>query len=515
MRTFIAVALWCVTSSAIAESPQGFEFFSPLNPPRNFQVMVPGGMARQAPANSSAAIALAIEDGLEWVAVEVRLAKDAHVLFVDDDLGTKSNGAGLVKEQTVAQLKKLDAGSWFARRFANARIMTLGECFALVKGKINVCLVGRGVDPELLVKEIKDAAVERQVLVFDRAETLRRVRALSDGGIAVMAKWQGEMALGAWLDELRPAAVEIEADQVTADVCRQFHASGIKVVARTLGQSDTPKLWDKVLSDGADILQTALPEEVIAHVLNQRVQPRPARLTCHRGASRYAPENTLAAFEKAHRLHADFVEFDVRPSSDGTYFLLHDATLDRTTNGKGPIRQSPAAAIAALDAGAWFARPFVGTNVPSLHAFLSTVPSDLSLYFDAKDISPEDLATAINQHALAERTIVYQSAAYLEKLKQIEPRMRALPPAGTTAEVTALAASLKPYAVDTRWTALSKAYIDHCHAAGIQVFADAPFYLGVDGYRQAIRWGIDLIQTDHPLRAWRAMELEFADRAHR
>ena len=71
---------------------------------------------------------------------------------------------------------------------------------------------------------------------------------------------------------------------------------------------------------------------------------------------------------------------------------------------------------------------------------------------------------------------------------------------------------MQPYAVDTRWNVLSKAYIDHCHAAGIQVFADAPFSIDIKGYRQAIRWGIDLIQTDHPLRAWRAMELEFAAR---
>ena len=72
------------------------------------------------------------------------------------------------------------------------------------------------------------------------------------------------------------------------------------------------------------------------------------RVTCHRGASRYAPENTLPAFEKAYRLHADFVEFDVRPSSQGTYFLLHDGRLDRTTNGRGPIREASDEAIGAV-----------------------------------------------------------------------------------------------------------------------------------------------------------------------
>ena len=121
----------------------------------------------------------------------------------------------------------------------------------------------------------------------------------------------------------------------------------------------------------------------------------------------------------------------------------------------------------------------------------------------------------MRKYGLAERTVVYQSAGYLEKLKQIDSRIRALPPAGSEAQVTALAASLKPYAVDTRWNVLSEQYIDHCHAAGIQVWADAPGNLDVAGYRKAIDLGIDLIQTDHPIRLWRAMELVAADRAKR
>ena len=160
---------------------------------------------------------------------------------------------------------------------------------------------------------------------------------------------------GPWLDELRPAAVEIDADETTPDICRQFHARGIKVQAKVLGQWDNPKYWDKVLADGVDYLQTDLPEEIIAHVLDQQMQSRPVRLACHRGASRYAPENTLPAFDKAYRLHADFVEFDVRPSRDGKFFLLHDGQLDRTTDRHRPDpRRRATRAIEGLDAGSWF-----------------------------------------------------------------------------------------------------------------------------------------------------------------
>jgi glycerophosphoryl diester phosphodiesterase len=136
----------------------------------------------------------------------------------------------------------------------------------------------------------------------------------------------------------------------------------------------------------------------------------------------------------------------------------------------------------------------------------------VSLYFDAKDITPQDLAASLTKHGLVERTVVYQSSEFLQQLRQIDQRIGRMPPASSTADVDRVAESLRPYAVDTRWNALSKAYIDHCHAAGIQVFADAPFFVDVKGYQRAIEWGIDVIQTDHPLRVWRALELLHAER---
>jgi len=71
-----------------------------------------------------------------------------------------------------------------------------------------------------------------------------------------------------------------------------------------------------------------------------------------------------------------------------------------------------------------------------------------------------------------------------------------------------LIARVQPYAFDTRWSILSKSLIDRCHANGIKVFSDAlGLYETIAAYQQAIRDGIDVIQTDHPLRVLRAMEL--------
>ena len=516
MHQFVATMIMGLATLAATRAKAAepaFSFFEPLTPPRAFQVMVHRGMGRQTPENTKAAIDMCVADGLEWVEVDVRLTKDGkHVLFHDGSLDGKTNGHGTVKDHTLAELKELDAGAWFARRFAGAKLLTLEECLKHIKGKINLYLDCKDIDPALLVQEIQAAGVERQVVVFDKRAVLLRVRELSGGKIAVMPKWHPQDGFGDWLDALHPAIVEIDADETTPEFCREFHSRGIKVQAKVLGEWDQPKFWDKVRADGVDYLQTDLPEEIIGHVLNAQIKQRPVRFACHRGASRYAPENTLPAFAKAARLHADFVEFDVRPSHDGTFFLLHDKNLNRTTGGKGAINDATDATIASLDAGAWFGRPFVGTRMPTLEEFLSAVPPGMSLYFDAKDIPPAALAAALQKHGLVERTVVYQSAGFCEQLKQIDARIRTMPGVGSLAEVEQLAKTLKPYAVDTPWRVLSKEYIDGCHAAGVQVFADAPFTVDVKGYRQAIEWGIDLIQTDFPLRAWRAMELVAAER---
>ncbi|MEU3604670.1 glycerophosphodiester phosphodiesterase family protein [Streptomyces sp. NPDC035033] len=99
--------------------------------------------------------------------------------------------------------------------------------------------------------------------------------------------------------------------------------------------------------------------------------PSVPEVIAHRGASAVAPENTLVAGEVARRAGADWIENDVRPSRDGGLYVLHDATVDRTTNGKGNIGKLTSAEIDALDAGSWFAPQYKGTRIPTLAAQLA------------------------------------------------------------------------------------------------------------------------------------------------
>lgn len=114
-------------------------------------------------------------------------------------------------------------------------------------------------------------------------------------------------------------------------------------------------------------------------------EPAAPRIIAHRGASREAPENTLAAFQAAVAAGAEGIELDVQTTRDGVPVVIHDATLERTTNGRGPVRDTSAAELAALDAGAWFHPPRPGERVPTLAAVLALLaPTGLEVHIELK-----------------------------------------------------------------------------------------------------------------------------------
>lgn len=92
------------------------------------------------------------------------------------------------------------------------------------------------------------------------------------------------------------------------------------------------------------------------------------RWIAHRGAGRLAPENTLAAFRAGAALGWRAFECDVKLSADGVPFLLHDATLERTTDGRGPAGERPWSELSRLDAGGWHSRSYAGEPPPTLEA---------------------------------------------------------------------------------------------------------------------------------------------------
>jgi glycerophosphoryl diester phosphodiesterase len=292
--------------------------------------------------------------------------------------------------------------------------MTLPEALALAKGKINLYLDCKQIDPKLLVEEVIAAGMERQVIVYDRPDVLAKVKTASAGKIPVMTKYRPQtMPFAAFVENVAPAAVEIDADELDAEISRQFHAAGIKVQAKVLGEKrDNPKVWGQVIAAGADWLQSDHAAEILFFNARRTIGTFPVKIAAHRGANRYAPENTVPAIVAAARLAVDYAEIDVRTTRDGKYVLLHDGTLNRTTEGKGSVREMTFADMTGVSAGKWFGIGFREIHVPSLDDGLRALGDKMGVYLDAKDVVPGALIAAIRQHHLEDRHVVYQSVNY-------------------------------------------------------------------------------------------------------
>lgn len=144
--------------------------------------------------------------------------------------------------------------------------------------------------------------------------------------------------------------------------------------------------------------------------MNQILFPRPM-IFAHRGASAFAPENTLPAFELAYAQGADGIELDVKLTKDGEVVVLHDQTVDRTTDGTGDLRGITLAELKKFDAGGKFKPEFINTWIPSLAEVFERLGQkllinvELTNYATPGDALPEKVAEIVHRYHLEERVI--------------------------------------------------------------------------------------------------------------
>lgn len=138
--------------------------------------------------------------------------------------------------------------------------------------------------------------------------------------------------------------------------------------------------------------------------------PYPAILA-HRGDSAHAPENTMAAFELALRQGADGFELDAKLSGDGQVVVIHDQTVDRTTQGSGRVREMKLAELRELDAGSHFDVAFKGELIPTLDEVFAAfgketfINVELTNYASPFDALPEKVAELVKRHDLSQRIL--------------------------------------------------------------------------------------------------------------
>ncbi|WP_408006668.1 glycerophosphodiester phosphodiesterase [Pseudalkalibacillus sp. A8] len=155
----------------------------------------------------------------------------------------------------------------------------------------------------------------------------------------------------------------------------------------------------------------------------------------HRGASKYAPENTMSSFKKALEMKADGIELDVQLTKDKVPVIIHDETVKRTTDGKGFVSEFTYKQLQNLDSGKWFSKQFTGERIPSLEEFLIWMKqTKLLLNIELKNtIMPyygmeKIVYDLVDQHKLRNRVIYSSFNHYsLQELKKMDPNVEIAP----------------------------------------------------------------------------------------
>lgn len=215
----------------------------------------------------------------------------------------------------------------------------------------------------------------------------------------------------------------------------------------------------------------------------------PQRLIiAHRGHCVGAPEQTLAAYGLAVDLGAAMIEADLRFSRDGVPLMLHDAELDRTTNGHGAVSEHDWNDIRSLDAGGWFDAKFQGERVPLLdELFELAADRGVALCIEAKGKGPENLRAALHAgHEIARRgrldidvlasfdhAVLAQAVAEIPGLRAAPDRLPERGPS-TATELIAQAKAARATIIQHHFSDLDKAVVAETQAAGIEVWAWPP-----------------------------------------
>jgi len=153
-------------------------------------------------------------------------------------------------------------------------------------------------------------------------------------------------------------------------------------------------------------------------------------VTAHRGASSYAPENTIASIKEAIKMKADNAEIDVQETSDGEIILLHDGNLKRTTGYDKNIWEASYAEVKKLDAGSWFSEKYKGEPVPRFAALLDAIKKKIHLNIELKTNGHEqklaDRAVKILKDKHLEHNCYFTSFDYkqIKRVKEIDPTIK-------------------------------------------------------------------------------------------
>ena len=219
----------------------------------------------------------------------------------------------------------------------------------------------------------------------------------------------------------------------------------------------------------------------------------------HRGASAYAPENTVAAFEEAIRLGARAVEFDVQMTADGVAVVIHDETLERTTSGHGYVHERKLIELMRLDAGSWMDKRFRGVRIPTLkEALLAIGPQAMPVIELKAPVPGEMLLELLRRYDLIlDCRVISFEPKWLAEVRKISAEV----PLGLLTEawnpdVPETARGLDAELMVVRTDILGPGVVAACEARGLEVWCFTANDVGMVAACAAL--GVTGIITDRP-----------------
>ncbi|WP_026369197.1 glycerophosphodiester phosphodiesterase [Kallotenue papyrolyticum] len=230
----------------------------------------------------------------------------------------------------------------------------------------------------------------------------------------------------------------------------------------------------------------------------------------HRGASGYAPENTMASFERAVAMGVDAIELDVHPTRDGELVVIHDPTLERTTNGRGLVSAHTLAELQQLDAGSWFDPAFAGERIPSLSEVLAWARGRTKVVIEIKQgpifyqgIEAQLLAT-LERTGMRDQVLVISFDHHsVRALKRLAPEIpTGVLYAGRCIDPVALARAAEADGLMPYWALLTREEVEAAHAAGLFI---SPWGGPEQDYHFILATGVDAVAADFPDRPQQAL----------
>lgn len=370
------------------------------------------GAAAYAPDNTLEAFRIASRIGADMWEVDIRVTSDGEIIAFHDKIlsdGRKiidTTFADILTHTTaehrpcpllrdvVAEAAKLGAGIYADIKDTDATLPTL---HMLQEHGITRAILG-AFDPKAAqILAEAGSPYPRSVLVPLGVEPF----SYADGADVIHLCWE---------------RMERPQDTLTDELFERAFANGQTIA---IWHEEDPDRMAAIRNRPVIGICSDLPE-----LVNQPGRGLPFETACHRGANKIAPENTLPAFECALAAGFDYVECDLQLTADGEIVIHHDQTLDRTTNGQGPITALTLSEIRTLDAGRWFSPHFADTQIPTLTELLDLLNRyDGRAYLELKSAPPAPVWQKVCDAGLQDRVFFWSfNHAALKELRALAPK---------------------------------------------------------------------------------------------